>query len=797
MNKRTLKTLEYYKILEMLSDCAATAAAKKKALSIKPLTSLYDIQRLQEETRAACLRLERYGNVSFSGISDVTGLFRLLKIGSPLSANELLDIAALLEAADEVQAFGMKQSDDTDDKIEKRDILSESFEMLDPARHISSEIRRVILGPGEIADDASSALQSIRRELRMADERLHIKLDKIMKSESNREMLREVIITQRNGRYCLPVKSEHRAHFPGMVHDQSRGGSTLFIEPLEIVNFNNQIKELEAQEAIEIERILEELSTLAGSAHEVIESDYSILTKLDFIFAKARLAGKMDACEPIFNEDGIIDIKKGVHPLLNKSTAVPVDIKLGEDYSLLIVTGPKTGGKTVSLKTLGLLTLMGQSGLHVPAAYGTKLSVFKNVFADIGDEQSIEQNLSTFSSHMSNIIYIVKHAGPDSLCLFDEPGGGTDPVEGSALAIAILRYLRDNGSIVMATTHYSELKTFAVSEDGVMNASFEFDVENMQPTYKLLPGVPGSSNAFAISGKLGLPKDIIDSARDGIDKNALLMENAITMLEEARVEALHDKEEIEAMKKEIEELKTSLSQKEARLSDDRKRLIEEARAEAREILENAKEEADRSIREYNKWLKNPKTANAAQMEKKRAALREQINSLSNKNEPKKASGFSPEDFHIGDSVHVISLDTDGNVISGPDSKGMITVEMGILSSRFPADDLFIIPDDVSDTKENNTPKRNVAYKSFGKAGNFSPEINLLGKTVDEATAALDKFLDDALLSHAESVRIVHGKGTGALRKGIHEYLKRQRFIKEFKLAEFGDGDAGVTIVTFK
>ena len=440
---------------------------------------------------------------------------------------------------------------------------------------------------------------------------------------------------------------------------------------------------------------------------------------------------------------------------------------------------------------------MGQAGLHVPAAYGTRLSVFKNVFADIGDEQSIEQNLSTFSSHMSNIIYIVKHAGPDSLCLFDEPGGGTDPVEGSALAIAILKYLRDNGSLVMATTHYSELKTFAVSEEGVMNASFEFDVENMAPTYKLLPGVPGSSNAFAISGKLGLPKDIIDSARNGIDSNALLMENAITMLEAARVEALHDKEEIESMKKEIEELKASISKKEAKITDERKRLIEEARAEAREIIENAKEEADRSIREYNKWLKNPKAADASKMEKKRAELRERINSLTDSNEPRKASGLAPEDFRIGDSVHVISLNTDGHIISGPDSKGLLTVEMGILSSKFPASDLLILPDDdIAKTKEDK-PKRSAGVKSFGKAGHFSPEINLLGKTVDEAVAALDKFLDDALLSHAETVRIVHGKGTGALRKGIHEYLKRQRFIKEFKLAEFGDGDAGVTIVTFK
>ncbi len=793
MNKRTLRVLEFDKILNELCGFAVSDAAKKKCLKIKPKTELALIEDLQEETRASLLRLNKYGNVSFSGVRDITGLLQPLGIGASLSAAELLDIASLLEAADEVSAYGKKKDEEED----TRDVLSEKFYMLNPCKDLSGEIRRCIISESEIADDASGTLKSIRRELSLADERLHSKLDKIIKNETYREMLQDVLITQRNGRYCIPVRAEYRSKIPGMVHDQSRGGATFFIEPLEIVSFNNQIKELETKEAAEIERILSELSVTASGYKEEIEFDYKTLTELDFIFAKGKYARSSNASEPVFNLDGIIDIKKGVHPLLNKDTAVPIDIKLGEAYSLLIVTGPNTGGKTVSLKTLGLLTLMGQSGLHIPAQDGSRLSVFSDVFADIGDEQSIEQNLSTFSSHMSNIVYITKHAGEGSLCLFDEPGGGTDPTEGAALAMSILSYLKEKNAKVMATTHYSELKTYAIGTDGVMNASFEFDIESMQPTYRLILGVPGRSNAFAISRKLGLDDAIIENAKSSIDETALSMENAIADLMEMKRKAKEDEEIIEEYKKEITTLKESIKGKESNLDKKKAEILEKAREEAREIIDNAKDVADQAIRDYNKWLKNPGKSNIKEMEKKRSGLRDMGKGLAGKEKEKQRiiSGQKSSDFSIGDSVKVISLDTMGHILELPDSKGMALVGMGILSSRFHIDDLIIIPDEpVSSGKKKKY--KEAGSESFGKGYTFNPEINLLGKTVDEAVASLDKFLDDAMLAHSETVRIVHGKGTGALRKGIHEYLRKKRFIKEFHLAEFGEGDAGVTIVKF-
>ena len=792
MNKRSERVLEFNKVLEMLSGCASTDAAKKKAEKISPRTDIAEIQTLQQETRAAFLRMSHFGNLSFSGIRDITPITRALSIKSPLSSAELLTVASLLDAAAAVQSYGDKLGD-----IAESDILSERFSMLAPLANVSGEIRRCIISEGEIADNASGTLRSIRKELSQADDRLHSKLDKIIKSEAMRDMMQEVLITQRNGRYCIPIKAEYRTRIPGMVHDQSKTGATLFIEPLEIVTFNNQIRELETKEAVEIEKILGELSLMCSDYTDDILFDYKLLTELDFIFAKAKLAEKMKAVEPVMRDDGIVDIKKGIHPLLARETAVPVDIKLGKDYTLLIVTGPNTGGKTVSLKTLGLLTLMGQSGLHVPAMEGTELSVFTDVFADIGDEQSIEQNLSTFSSHMSNIVYITKHADYRSLCLFDEPGGGTDPVEGAALAISILSYLKDKGARVMATTHYSELKTFAISEEGVMNASFEFDLEKMQPTYRLVIGVPGKSNAFAISRRLGLSDTIIDSARERLDTNALLMENAITDLEELRKETEKDKAAIESYEEEVRRLRQSLKDKETNLDKKKADILDAARAEAKELIDAAKEEADRSIREYNKWLKNPSRADISKMEKRRSELRDKSKKLvkeDNSKTERTISGHRSSDFHIGDTVKVISLDTEGHILELPDSKGMALVGMGILSSRVHIDDLLIIEGRADNNANEKKSYAKAGDTSFGKGYTFKPEINLLGKTVDEAVSELDKFLDDAILAHAETVRVVHGKGTGALRKGVHEYLRKKKFVKKFELAEFGEGDAGVTIV---
>ena len=835
MNKRSIRVLEYNKILEQLSNYAVTDGAKRRISHMKPLRDRAQIEALQQNTRDAFLRLETKGQVSFSGVRNVTESLKLLEIDSSLSAAELLDIASLLETAAEVKNYGdapklssqggaaarnslkNENSDEqngSDGESSGFDSLTTLFSELQPLSDISSEIRRCVLSADEIADDASGTLRSIRRKLTESESNIHNTLAKIIKNSSSRDMLMDALVTQRNGRYCIPVKIEYKNQFPGMVHDRSRAGSTVFIEPMQIVELNNKIQELQSDEQLEIEKILSDLSRMAAPVREEIAENLRILTELDYIFAKAKYAKATNATEPVWNDEGIIDLKRAVHPLLERSTAVPIDIKIGEEYNLLIITGPNTGGKTVSLKTLGLLTLMGQSGLHIPAAEGSRLSVYDDVFADIGDEQSIELSLSTFSSHMSNITYIVKQANEKSLVLFDEPGGGTDPAEGASLAIAILEYLKDKGARVMATTHYTELKTYAIATDGVENASCEFDVKTLRPTYRLMIGIPGSSNAFAIAKRLGLPDEITDSARDNMDENQINMERVISQLEENEREMAKLKSTLEIETRSAEQLRKRLADKEKTLDEKKQQLIEQAKIEAREIVEEAKELADKSIRDYNKWLKNPEKIDARTLEETRTTLRkktESYGSSSNKKTERKYSGHKSTDFHIGDKVLVLSLEVEGHVLELPDKNNQVLVEMGILTSRYPIDDLLIIDEDKINTKSadklfmesrgksagrSHLPKTSVSgvFSDSSKAMNFSPEINLLGKTVDEAVAELDKFLDDALLTHAGTVRIVHGKGTGALRRGITEYLKKQRFVKEFRSGEFGEGDSGVTIV---
>jgi len=793
MNKRTLRVLEYDKILNIFSGYCVSQGAKKRAQRLTPSRDIIKITQMQTETRDAVKRMNQNGNVSFSGVRDIGESLRLLELKSPLSSAELLDIAALLETAETVKSYG---NIDVEKEGYTPDSLVEYFGFLSPLREISGEIRRCIISENEYADDASSNLRSIRRKIAETNQRLHQQLDKLIRNDNTRVLLQDALVTMRNGRYCIPVKAEYKSHFPGMIHDQSGTGSTLFIEPIEIVNLNNDIKELENDEHAEIEKILEDLSLLAGNAVDDINENYKNLITLAFIFAKAKYARAINANEPIFNTNGIVDIKRGVHPLLDLKTAVPVDIRLGKDFDLLIITGPNTGGKTVSLKTLGLLTLMGQSGLHIPALYGSQLSVFQDVFADIGDEQSIEQNLSTFSSHMSNTIYIVNHAGPGTLCLFDEPGGGTDPTEGAALAISILTHLMNHGAKVMATTHYSELKTFALSTPGVENASCEFDVETLRPTYKLMIGVPGSSNAFMISRRLGLLPEVIDYAIENIDQNSLEMEKVINELESSRRKIEQDKEYIEELKKEAEQLRKELKTKNETISKKKEDILAKAREEAREIVDDAKKTADEAIREINKWKNNPAKADAKAMEAERARLREKQKKMAaNKDRiipSLKTSGQKSSDFHIGDCVLVLSLNTEGHVVSLPDQKGLVEVEMGILNSRFPISDLLII----EDPELANAPKKRASTGGMNKAYSFKTEINLLGKTVDEALTELEKYLDDALLAHASSVRVVHGKGTGALRKGVHDFLRKKKYVKSFRLGEFGEGDSGVTIVEF-
>ena len=809
MNKRSLRILEFTKILSMVNEYAASPMAKRRIDRMKPQRDIDVIRKLQEETNDALNRLNRHGNISFSGLRDIGASIKRLEVQGTLTSQELLDIAAVLQVAKAVKQYG--DGSDLTETLASRnqepvsqttnDSLTERFNMLLPLEHIASEITRCILSENEYADDASSGLKNIRREIRLTNDKLHQQLDKIIKSDANRDQLQDSLITMRNGRYCIPVKQEYRSKFPGMIHDQSSTGSTLFIEPMAVVNLNNQIKELANEELLEIEKILETLSAQAATYVSDIAYDLELLTDLDFIFAKAKFARATNSTRPIFNTDGIIDIRQGRHPLLEKHSVVPIDIRLGEAYNLLIITGPNTGGKTVSLKTLGLFSLMGQAGLHIPAMEESRLAVFDDIFADIGDEQSIEQNLSTFSSHMSNIVYIVQHATPNTLCLFDEPGGGTDPVEGAALAVSILNYLKSMGARCMATTHYSELKTYALSTDGVENASCEFDVATLRPTYRLTIGIPGKSNAFAIASKLGLPEYIITSAKEQIDSDAVDMETLLADLEASRRSMEEDEKAIEAYKQEIESLKESLKKKEENLDTKKAEILKKAREEARDIIEEAKETADQTIRDYNKWRSNPSKADMRTMEEKRSSLRNKIKDYekAGASETKKqTSNHKASDFHIGDTVQVLSMGTRGTITNLPNNKGIAGVQMGIMSAMLPISDLLIIPEStisVNGEKQKYAGRRAGGdHTTVNKAKTFSPELNVMGKTVDEACFEIDKYLDDAVLAHISRVTIIHGKGTGALRKGIWQYLKNHPLVQSYRSGEFGEGEYGVTIV---
>ena len=797
MNKRTLRVLEYYKIIEQLTSYATTPAGKRMCERLKPSIASVEIDKEQEETSDALARVYQQGGVSFSGVYPINEALKRAEVGAPLSISELLDVAKLLKVAENARQYGDKaESKDEEGVTGRQDSLTGYFDSLMPLAHLAKEIGRCILSEDEIADDASPALKDIRRDMKLVNNKVHDVLSGIVSKQDNQSMLQDAIVTMRNGRYCIPVKAEYKGQFPGMVHDQSGTGSTFFIEPMAVVNLNNELKELSVKESIEIERILAALSEQVAMSKDSLAMDFEILTKLDFIFAKASFAKSYDGSRPEFNEKGIIDIKQGRHPLLEKHKVVPVDIRLGDEYKMLIITGPNTGGKTVSLKTLGLLTLMGQAGLHIPAFQGSKLSVFSDVFADIGDEQSIEQSLSTFSSHMTNIVYIMKHATDKTLVLFDELGGGTDPVEGSALAISILNDLHNKDIRCMATTHYSELKTFAMTTEGIENACCEFDVETLSPTYHLLIGIPGKSNAFAIAKKLGMDDAVIDAARNQIGSEAVDMETLLADLEKSKQTILAEQKEIEDNKAEIEKLKERLASKNAHIEQRKQDILRNARQQAEEILEEAKAFADESIRKYNNWGKSGNASNK-DLEKERDRLREKLKSVSGslaENKPNRQSNAKASDFHLGDSVHIISMNTEGIVRSLPDHKGELTVQMGILQSKVKLSDCEII-------EENNRPggkvtsrQKTAFHGNMGKARDIKPEINLLGLTVDEAIMELDKYLDDACLSHLNQVRVVHGKGTGALRKGIHEYLKRQSYVKSFRLGEFGEGDSGVTIV---
>lgn len=789
MNYKSLSTLEYNKIIEKLVSYAASNQAKETIKKLVPMTNIYDINAALSETSDALSRIYAKGCVSFGGIHDIGTSVKRLEIGSALSITELLYISSLLTAAARVKNY----------YEETTDSLSGYFHALEPLTPLNNEIKHCIISEEEISDDASANLRSIRRQKVLANDRIHTELNKMLNSTSVRNCLQDFVITSRSGRYCLPVKAEYKSQIPGMVHDQSATGSTLFIEPAAVVKLNNDIRELELKEQAEIEVILAGLSAKAGEFTDELMTDWEVLTTLDFIFAKAQLSKQYKCSCPVMNTNGYINIKKGRHPLINTHTVVPIDIYLGKEFNLLIITGPNTGGKTVSLKTVGLLTLMAQSGLHIPALDHSEIAVFDNIFADIGDEQSIEQSLSTFSSHMTNTVNILKEADANSLILFDEIGAGTDPTEGAALAISILNDLHKRGITTMATTHYSEIKVYALTTEGVENACCEFDVESLRPTYRLLIGVPGKSNAFAISSKLGLPEYIIKDASTRMDSDDVQFEDLLSDLEHSRITIEKERAEINEYKQEIHQLKEELKKKSERLDERKDKILRKANEEAAAILKDAKEYADQTIKTMNKHGMTVK-----ELEKQRSAIRDKMNQKQEKlsiqaTRPKARKAHDISEFKTGMHVRVLSMNLIGTVTAAPNQKGEITVQMGSLTTKTKINNLEILEGykDPDDTKKSPKGTGGSGKIKMAKAASISHEINLLGLTVDEAVAKLDKYLDDAYISRIPQVRIVHGKGTGALRNGVTAYLRGIPYIKSFRLGEIGEGDSGVTIVDFK
>ncbi len=790
MNDKVLRVLEYNKIIDQLTDKATSEQGKKLTRNLVPMTDQAAITAAQTQTADALTRLFRKGSTSFGGNKDLGMCIKSMEIGSVLSIAELLRIASFLENVNRIKSYGRKDREDV-----PADSLDEYFDILEPLTPLANEIRRCILSEEEIADDASPTLKHIRRSMSITNDRIHSQLNSMING-SCRTYLQDAVVTMRNNRYCIPVKSEYKGQVQGMVHDQSSTGSTFFIEPAAVVSLNNELRELEIKEQEEIAVILADLSAQAGTHTQALTDNQKAMTTLDFIFAKAALAMEQNAAMPVFNTDHRIRIRQGRHPLLDKKKVVPIDISLGADFDLLVITGPNTGGKTVSLKTVGLLTLMGQAGLHIPALDRSELSIFEEVYADIGDEQSIEQSLSTFSSHMTNIVSILQTANADSLCLFDELGAGTDPTEGAALAIAVLDYLHCRGIRTMATTHYSELKVYALSTDFVENASCEFSVETLQPTYRLLIGIPGKSNAFAISSKLGLPDHIIEDARKHITEDKESFEDLLTDLENSRLTIEKERLEIESYKEEVKALKTRLESKEEKIEQSKARILREANEEAREILQNAKDLADETIRTFQKA---GVSSSIKDLEKSRQKVRDKIteknDKLALKEDKPTHKPLKPSQIKLGESVRIISMGLKGTISSLPDKNGKLFVQCGIIRSQVSLDDLVLAEEET--IKTGRMQRSSSGKLKMSKSYSVSTEINLLGKTVDEALSELDKYLDDAYLAHLPSVRIVHGKGTGALRNAVHNYLRRNKVVRSYRLGEFGEGDAGVTIAEFK
>ncbi|MBQ9814483.1 MAG: endonuclease MutS2 [Lachnospiraceae bacterium] len=794
MNDKVLKTLEFNKITEQLSSWASSDAGKALCSGLLPMTDIEAIRTAQQQTTDAVTRLRKKSGPGFVGLKNILPSIKRMDVGSILNCQDLLEISGVLDAAYYMKRFLTPENDE-----EPEDTLTAYYNALDPCRVLNDEIKRCILGIDEIADDASPKLKDIRRHMVQTNLQIQRTLNNLITAQSMKTYLQDSVVTQRDGRYCIPVKFEHRNHVPGMIHDQSGSGATVFIEPMSVVKLNNEMRELELAEAAEIQVILANLTGSCCVQAKAMEVDYRLLVELDFIFAKARFSEKIRGNAPSFNDDGYIILKSARHPLLDQKTAVPISLELGRDFDMLIVTGPNTGGKTVSLKTTGLLTLMGQAGMHIPALDGSSLCIFKDVYADIGDEQSIEQSLSTFSSHMTNIVKILDQADYESLVLLDELCSGTDPTEGAALAQSILTKLHKRGVKCMATTHYPELKVFAISTPGVQNACCEFDVETLRPTYKLLIGLPGKSNAFAISSKLGLDSSIIEDAKSRMDESNIAFEDLLADIEINKKTAEMERSEADRAIAEANALKAKLEAEKSAFESKRDAVMRDAKAQAYEVLQQAKDYADMTIKDIRKVSKD---VNLSALERTRTEVgrraKDALEGMAMR--PSKPSGkaepLSLDSVAPGMAVRVISMNMTGTVTSRPNSKKQVDVQLGSMNMKVNVSDLEKLPEDES-AAEKKLQGTGIGHLKYTKALGVSGELKLLGLTVDDAIMELDKYLDDACMAHLSSARIVHGKGTGALRQAVQQHLRRDKRVKSFKQAEYGDGDAGVTIVEFK
>ena len=803
MNEKALRILEYTKIIDMLSEQAASDMGKELCRKLTPMTDIEAIRKAQRETSDALFRIVKKGGVSFSGLKDVGMSLKRLEIGASLSMSELLALSSMLSTANRVKTYGRRETDD-----DSRDCLDTMFEAIEPLTALNREINRCIISDEEMADDASAKLKDIRRHIRIANDKIHSELNSMVGGQ--RTYLQDAVVTTRAGRYCIPVKAEYRSQVPGMIHDQSSSGSTLFIEPMAVVKLNNELRELELKEIEEINVILASLSEQAAQYIDSLHADLKVLTQLDFIFARANLSKRYNGSEPIMNENGYINIKKGRHPLIDAKKVIPIDVYLGKDFNLLVITGPNTGGKTVTLKTIGLFTLMGQAGLHIPAFDGSELSVFNEVFADIGDEQSIEQSLSTFSGHMKKITGILELAMPHTLVLLDELGAGTDPAEGAALAVAIIEELRRRGVLLMATTHYAELKVFALETKGVVNASCEFDLETLRPTYKLSVGVPGKSNAFLISEKLGIPERVIEAAQQHLSAEDKRLDAVLGQLDDLKLQLKASQDEVEGLKNEAAHQLDAARQKRDELIQQGENELEAARAKARALAQEVESKAYALTDELRQIQKDERMSTQQKAQRAREIAKKESEKLFMGTEVvhNPVKEFVPlKEVKVGQEVCIAELNQLATVLSLPDKNGDVLVRAGIIKTKVPLKGLKQPEKLVKETKPQTKAQQRYsrltgdANRPNGRVERVQRtakmECNLLGLTVDEALPEVDSFIDRAILNGQTVVYLIHGNGTGALRTAIHKHLRGNRMVKSFRLGRYGEGESGVTVVELK